>query len=100
MYPFGCKVKILRTNHTSATTMCPKRHDLSTGLTTLKPSHIHARFHMFWIALLGLTLSWLLTKLGFLSATVAVLTLALKVLLIVLVIGVITAMVLWFRRKT
>ena len=55
---------------------------------------------MFWIALLGLTLSWLLTKLGFLSATVAVLTLALKVLLIVLVIGVITAMVLWFRRKT
>lgn len=56
---------------------------------------------MFWIALLGLTLSWLLTKLGFLSATVAVLTLApSKVLLIVLVIGVITAMVLWFRRKT
>ena len=55
---------------------------------------------MFWIALLRLTLSWLLTKLGFLSATVAVLTLALKVLLIVLVIGVITAMVLWFRRKT
>lgn len=55
---------------------------------------------MFWIALLGLTLSWLLTKLGFLSATVAVLTLALKVLLIVLVIGAITTTMLWFRRKT
>ena len=55
---------------------------------------------MFWIALLGLTLSWLLTKLGFLSATVGVLTLALKVLLIVLVIGAITTTMLWFRRKT
>ena len=55
---------------------------------------------MFWIALLGLTLSWLLTKLGFLSATVGVLTLLIKAMLIVLFIGVIATMILWFRRRT
>lgn len=55
---------------------------------------------MFWIALLGLSLSWLLTKLGFMSATVGILTLVIKVLLIVLVLGSITAMILWLRSKT
>ena len=55
---------------------------------------------MFWIALLGLTLSWLLTKLGFLSATVGVLTLVIKAMLIVLFIGVIATMILWVRRRT
>jgi hypothetical protein len=55
---------------------------------------------MFWIALLGLTLSWLLIKMGFLSATVGVLTLVIKAMLIVLLIGVIMTMILCFRRRT
>jgi hypothetical protein len=55
---------------------------------------------MFWIALLGLTLSWLLTKLGFLSATVGVLTLVIKFMVIVLLIGALTAVILWLRKKT
>lgn len=55
---------------------------------------------MFWIALLGLSLSWMLAKLGFLSATVGILTLVVKVLLTVLVLGSIAAMILWLRRKS
>lgn len=55
---------------------------------------------MFWIALLGLSLSWFLIKLGFLSAKVGILTLVIKVLLIVFVIGSIVAMILWLSKKT
>jgi len=46
---------------------------------------------MFWIAALGATLSWMLIKLGVMSATVGFLSLALK-LLLVLVVG---AVLVW-----
>ena len=55
---------------------------------------------MFWIALLGMSLSWFLVKLGFLSAKVGILTLVIKVLLIILVIGSVIAMILWLGKKT
>lgn len=54
---------------------------------------------MFWIALLGLSLSWFLIKLGFLSAKVGILTVVIKVLLVVLFVGSIAAMILWLCRK-
>lgn len=55
---------------------------------------------MFWIALLGLSLSWFLVKLGFLSAKVGLLTALVKVLLIVFFIGSIVALILWLCIKT
>ena len=42
---------------------------------------------MFWIAIFGLFFSWLLIKLGVLSATVGILTMAIKLLLIAILVG-------------
>ena len=55
---------------------------------------------MFWIAILGISFSWLLTKFGFLSATVGILTMVIKLLLIALLIGSMTAVWFWLRKKT
>ncbi|HRK40403.1 MAG TPA: hypothetical protein PK347_18660, partial [Burkholderiaceae bacterium] len=44
---------------------------------------------MFWIAFLGLSFSWMLIKLGFLSATVGILAFVVKLLLFVIVAGLI-----------
>ena len=55
---------------------------------------------MFWIAVFGLVLSWMLTKFGVLSATVGILTLLIKLLLFAILIGSIAATWLWIRRKT
>lgn len=54
---------------------------------------------MFWIALLGLSFSWMLIKLGFLSATVGILTTAVKLLLIAILVGSIAAVWFWYRKK-
>jgi hypothetical protein len=54
---------------------------------------------MFWIALLGLSLSWMLAKLGFLSATVGIMSMVIKLLLIAILVGSIAAVWFWFRRK-
>lgn len=55
---------------------------------------------MFWIAILGISFSWLLAKFGFLSATVGILTLVIKLLLIALLIGSVSAAWFWLRKKT
>ena len=46
---------------------------------------------MFWIALLGLALAWMMIKLGFLSATASVLMFVVKLLLLVILGGLIAA---------
>lgn len=55
---------------------------------------------MFWIAVFGLVLTWMLTKFGVLSATVGILTMSIKFLLFAILIGSIAAAWLWIRRKT
>ena len=55
---------------------------------------------MFWIAIFGLFFSWLLIKLGVLSATVGILTMAIKLLLIPILVGSIAAAWFWLRKKT
>lgn len=55
---------------------------------------------MFWIAILGISFSWLLSKFGFLSATVGILTMVIKLLLIAILFGSITAAWFWLRKKT
>lgn len=42
---------------------------------------------MFWMALVFLSLSWVLTKFGVLSATVSFLTIAIKLLLVLGLLG-------------
>lgn len=54
---------------------------------------------MFWIAFLGLSFSWMFTKLGFLSATTSMLVLVIKLLLLLILVGLITAVWFWFRKK-
>lgn len=54
---------------------------------------------MFWIAVLGLSMSWALTKFGALSATVGILTLAIKLLLIAFIVSFIAAVFFWLRKK-
>ena len=54
---------------------------------------------MFWIGFFGLTLTWLLTKLGFLSATVGILTMVIKLLIAAIVLGSIAAAWYFLRSK-
>lgn len=55
---------------------------------------------MFWIAFLGLAFSWMLIKLGFLSATAGILAFVVKLLLFVIVVGLIAAAWFWLRKKS
>ena len=73
---------------------------LSNSTITLKLPLAHWRFQMFWIAIFGLFFSWLLIKLGVLSATVGILTMAIKLLLIAILVGSIAAAWFWLRKKT
>lgn len=54
---------------------------------------------MFWIAILGFGLSWVLVKLGFLTATTSFMALVIKLLVLVIIAGV--AAYLWtkFRKR-
>ncbi len=54
---------------------------------------------MFWITVLGLGLSWMLVKFGAMSATASFLMLALKLLLVLTVIGGLIGVWAWFRHK-
>lgn len=54
---------------------------------------------MLLIAFLGFCLSWVLIKFGTLSATVGILTLVIKMLVIVILIGSIAAAGFWLRKK-
>ena len=55
---------------------------------------------MFWIALLGLSFSWMLIKLGILSATAGILAFVVKLLLSVIVAGLIGAGWFWLSKKS
>jgi hypothetical protein len=55
---------------------------------------------MFWIALLGLSFSWMLIKLGFLSATAGILAFVVKLLLFVIVAGLIAVAWFWLRKNS
>ena len=68
-------------------------------MPTMKPSITNWRFHMFWIAFLGLAFSAVLIKLGFLSATAGILAFVVKLLLFVIVAGLIVAAWFWLRKK-
>lgn len=54
---------------------------------------------MFWIAIFGFFLVWMLTKFGVLSATVGILAMVIKLLLIVLLVGAVAAAWFWLRKK-
>lgn len=54
---------------------------------------------MFWIAFLGLAFSWMLIKLGILSATAGILAFVVKLLLLVLFVGMIAGVWFWLRAK-
>lgn len=54
---------------------------------------------MFWMALVFLSLSWVLTKFGVLSATVSFLTIAIKLLLVLGLLGMLVAVFFFWRRK-
>jgi flagellar motor component MotA len=54
---------------------------------------------MLWIAILGIALSWMMIKLGFLSATASMLVVVIKLLLFVIFVGLIAAAWYKFRRK-
>ena len=54
---------------------------------------------MFWIAFLGMAFSWMLIKLGFLSATASFLAFVIKLLLLVLCVGTIAGVWFWWRSK-
>jgi type III secretory pathway component EscR len=86
-------------SNSSQRTNFQKRHDLSNHMPTMKTSIIHWRFHMFWIAFLGLVFSAVLIKLGFLSATAGILAFVVKLLLFVIVTGLIVAAWFWLRKK-
>ena len=55
---------------------------------------------MFWIAFLGLAFSWMLIKLGVLSATAGILAFVVKLLLFVIATGLIVAAWFWLRKKS
>lgn len=55
---------------------------------------------MFWIAFLGLALSWMLIKLGFLSATAGILAFVVKLLLFAIFAGLIAGVWFWLRKKS
>lgn len=54
---------------------------------------------MFWIAIFGFFLFWMLTKFGALSATVGILAMVIKLLLIVLLIGAFAVVWSWLRKR-
>jgi hypothetical protein len=54
---------------------------------------------MSWITLLSLTLSFMLIKLGALSATASILAFVVKLLLFAILTGLIAAAWLWLRKK-
>ncbi len=54
---------------------------------------------MFWIAFLGLSLSWMLVRLGVMSTTVNFLMMGLKLMLVLMVIGGVIGAWAWFRRR-
>jgi hypothetical protein len=54
---------------------------------------------MFWIAFLAVALSWMMIKLGILSATASVLMFVVKLLLFVILVGLIAAVWSKFRGK-
>lgn len=54
---------------------------------------------MFWIAMLVFGFSWVLIKLGFLSATTGFLVLIIKVLIFMIVVGVIAFVWMKLRKK-
>lgn len=54
---------------------------------------------MFWIAFLGIAFSWMLIKLGVLSATASFLTFVIKFLLLFLCVGTIAGVWFWWRSK-
>ena len=54
---------------------------------------------MFWITVMGLALSWMLIKLGMLSATANFLMMGLKMALALLVIGGVIGVWAWLRRR-
>lgn len=54
---------------------------------------------MFWIAILGLALSWMMIQLGILSATASLLMLVVKLLLFVILAGLIVTAWSRFRSK-
>jgi flagellar motor component MotA len=54
---------------------------------------------MFWIAFLAVALSWMMIKLGILSATASVLMFVVKLLLLVILGGLIAAVWSKFRGK-
>lgn len=55
---------------------------------------------MFWIAFLVMAFSWVLTKFGFLSATVGILSFAVKLLLVVIFVGTVAAFICFNAKKT
>ena len=55
---------------------------------------------MFWIAFLGLAFSSMLIKLGFLSATVGILSFVVKLLVLALFAGLVAGAWLWFSKQT
>ena len=55
---------------------------------------------MFWVAIFGAFLFWVLTKFGVLSATVGILTMVIKLLLIAILVGLAAVAWFWLRRKT
>lgn len=54
---------------------------------------------MFWIAILVFSMSWMLIKLGFLSATAGVLMFVIKLLVFVIIVGLIAIAWSWIRGK-
>ena len=54
---------------------------------------------MFWIAILVFSMSWMLIKLGFLSATAGVLIFGIKLLVLMIIAGLIAIVWLWTRGK-
>jgi hypothetical protein len=54
---------------------------------------------MFWMAVLGLSFSAMLIKLGVLSATASVMTLVVKALLLIIFAGLVGGFLAWIQRK-
>lgn len=54
---------------------------------------------MFWIAILGLSFSSMLIKLGHVSATASILTFVVKLLIFGIFVGLLTAAWFWYRKK-
>ncbi|MBS7780080.1 hypothetical protein [Acidovorax sp. CCYZU-2555] len=82
------------------TIRCQKRHDLSSATAKLELPLDRWRLHMFWVAIFGAFLFWVLTKFGVLSATVGILTMVIKLLLTAILVGLAAVAWFWLRKKT